>query len=287
MIIINLTGGLGNQLFQYALGRKLAITNNDVLKIDLQGLKPRKIKSVRRSFSLGEFNIKAELASPAEIDSLKYPYKIISRLTFWLKYRILKQSNLKFNPKILKIKPKVYLHGLWQSPLYFSDIRQYLLSELIPTNVTRVEASPTYNFIEETNSVSIHIRRGDYVSDKNAKYLLGLCSLTYYIESIERIKRVVKNPVFFIFSDDIPWVMKNLPVLGEYHYINDRTMNDVDQFWLMSRSKHHIISNSTYSWWAAWLNVNDKKIIVCPDPWYDNIICDPSLIAPEWIRLSK
>ena len=287
MIIINLRGGLGNQLFQYALGRKLAIVNDVTLKIDIGRLEVSKNSvSQPRSFLLEEFNIKAELASQEEIFSLKYQFTI-TRLADWFKFNILRQRNLVFNQEIIRVRPDVYLDGFWQSPRYFSDIRQYLLSELIPKNIEIMRAHSLYRLLEKTNSVSIHIRRGDYISNEKVKRRFGPCSLSYYINSIQKIMELINNPIFLIFSDDVSWVKENLPRLGQYHYVNDFMKDDIEQFWLMSCCKHNIISNSTYSWWAAWLNVNKNKVVISPTPWFNHISYDSALVLPEWIKLSK
>ncbi|MDR0428165.1 MAG: alpha-1,2-fucosyltransferase, partial [Dysgonamonadaceae bacterium] len=141
-----------------------------------------------------------------------------------------------------------------------------------------------YDIIKEENSISIHIRRGDYLSSSNINYVGNICNITYYIEAIKKIEQMVENPVFFIFSNDIKWAQENLQ-LANVHYIDWNKKEDSWQdMFLMSKCKHNIIANSTFSWWRAWLNQYVEKIIISPDLFYNGEKAT-DLIPESWIKI--
>jgi hypothetical protein len=281
-------GGLGNQLFQYALGRRLAIVNNDILKIDISGLSGRGGKKyISRNFMLDKFNIKAELASERECANLKYPHGLISYCSVLIKNFFGKNNQVTFNKNIFEIKKDCYLDGFWQSPLYFNCIRDILLNELTPKNKIYIESLYLYKKIDSLNSVSLHVRRGDYIENIKARRQIGECSLEYYKTAINKIKSVVKDAVFYVFSDDLNWAAKNFKDFPEIKFMSMDNIDDVEQFWLMKSCKHNIISNSSYSWWAAWLNSNENKVVVAPKNWFNKLPYDPDLLPSSWVLLEK
>jgi Glycosyl transferase family 11 len=288
MIIVNLKGGLGNQMFQYALGRNLAIKNDTTLKLDISSLSQAKeIGNIYRPFALDSFNIKNELATTTEIKTLGYPYGVFSKYIKLIKQKIFRQFNVVFAKKILDLKDNQYLEGFWQSPKYFESIREVLLNDFTLSQELSFTALAVQAQIISTTSVSVHIRRGDYVENKSVKNEFGICSISYYQKAIEHIYASVTNPTFFVFSDDIPWVKENIPLPVSAIYIQDPNISTVEELVLMSQCQHNIIANSSFSWWAAWLNQNPEKIVIAPTPWFDTIAYDKDLIPASWIQLPK
>jgi len=185
----------------------------------------------------------------------------------------------------LKKSSTLYLQGHWQLEEYFLDIRNLLLEEFTPAEELSNDSIDLLNEIEHTLSVSLHIRRGDYVNAPNFEP----CGLDYYLRSIDYISKQLEQPRYFIFSDDIEWAKSNFKTLKNVQFVAaDANRSLCQELWLMSKCKHHIISNSTYSWWGAWLNVSPQKIVVAPKRWYKNDDLEGKLktIALEsWIKL--
>lgn len=288
MIIVNLKGGIGNQMFQYAFGRKLALKNNDVLKLEIDGLgRANEVGDIYRPFSLEHLTIINEIATANEVSKIKYPFGLFSKGWRWFSLRILKRSNIVWNPKFLKKSGNIFLDGYWQSPKYFEDIRDTLLSEFRLHTPLSPAVTAFKDQIESNTSVSIHVRRGDYVKNPRVQKEFGICEASYYQSAIEHIKRTVERPTFFMFSDDITWVKENLPLPVSTVFVQDPTLRDVEELALMSMCTHNIIANSTFSWWGAWLNAHEDKIVVAPTPWFESQPFDAHLIPDTWIQLPK
>jgi hypothetical protein len=256
MIITNIIGGLGNQLFQYATGKRLADIHGVEHKIDITGFEEYKL----HAYSLDKFNISAPLATPEEITALRSNDRTyISEVSSFVDSRVLTAG------------PDTYLRGHWQSEQYFSDIRSSLLSEYTLRAPLNEADLSVLSLITSSHSVVIHIRRMDYAT--NAHH--GLCDLSYYDEAIAHTAQSVPEPTFFIFSDDPAWVKENLKTTFPCVYVdhNDATRNYADVY-LMSQCQHFIIANSTFSWWGAWMSTHEHKIIVAPKQWFRRPISD-------------
>ncbi|MBF05403.1 alpha-1,2-fucosyltransferase [bacterium] len=289
MIILNLKGGLGNQLFQYAFGRKLALKNGSALKLDIDGLeRANAVGDIYRPFSLGHFAVVKEIATTEEVRRFKYPYGIFSKLWRFVRFRILKKTNTQWDPKHINKTGDMYLDGYWQSPKYFEDIRDVLLKELrLTAAVSKIMTSYQLKIAAGT-SVSVHIRRGDYVKNPRVLKEFGICSLGYYKKAISYIQEHVTEPSFFIFSDDIAWAKENIPLSDNTTYVSDPALSTEEELVLMSNCSHNIIANSTFSWWGAWLNQNLEKIVVAPTPWFNkNNHLFKDLIPDSWIQLPR
>ncbi|HMO77665.1 MAG TPA: alpha-1,2-fucosyltransferase [Candidatus Paceibacterota bacterium] len=288
MIIINLKGGLGNQMFQYAFGRALSIKNNDILKLDIHSLdQAKRIGNIYRPFSLALFNIQQDLASLADIAASKKPEGLLTKITRRIKNSLWGDQTNLFKAEYLNQKGNLYLDGYFQSPLYFENIRDLLLKEF-----TLKVPLPEYgrNILEQmqlSNSVSLHIRRGDYLSNLIVKKQFGPCTKDYYQRAIDKLKTEVKDAKFFVFSDDIAWVKNNLELDEDTVFVSDPSLKDAEELSLMSQCQHNIIANSSFSWWGAWLNQNPSKLVIAPTPWFDTIDYDPNLLPSSWIQLAK
>jgi hypothetical protein len=288
MIIVKLKGGLGNQLFQYAYGRKLSIQAETELKLDI-GASPELFqKNAARSYRLDRFNIQAEIATLQEVEKLKYPMGLISRCVRAFEFRILNKHNIDFDRKCLKKKNNVYKDGFWQSEKYFADIRPALLSELTLAQPLSGDAQRAKVAIDESaGAVSLHVRRGDYISDPGTNRWHGnIATPEYYAKAVAFMSERVANMELFIFSDDIGWVKKNIPLPSSAVFVSTPAIADYEELVLMGLCRHHIIANSSFSWWGAWLNPRKDKIVIAPSRW-TNKIPDPhkNIIPPTWTRL--
>lgn len=288
MIIVNLKGGLGNQMFQYALGRHLAIKHNTILKLDTTSLtNAKELGNIYRPFALNDFSIQSEIATSAEIQKLRFPCGVFSKLKDTFTRKILRQGFVVFDEKVLNKKDNIYLDGYWQSPKYFEAIRDTLLTDFTLTSALSPSGELLKKHIEDTTAVALHVRRGDYVENKRVLKENGVCSVAYYQKAIETITAKVSNPTFFIFSDDIEWAKANLNLPIDSIFVSDSTLTAPQELFLMSICKHNIIANSSFSWWGAWLNQNRDKVVIAPTPWFDTIIYDQNLIPTSWIQLPK
>lgn len=290
MIIVRLLGGLGNQMFQYAIGRNLAHTNNTELKLDITGYEKQAGITLRK-YMLHVFNIQETLASKSEINKLKKNsliWKFVRKINpYFINNSYIEEKCFHFDPNILDISDNVYLNGSWQSEKYFSDISDIIRREFTLKNNPNKTSDQTLTTIDSVNSVSLHIRRGDYVSNPLASQILGLLSLDYYENALAFITKKVKNAQVFVFSDDIVWAKKNLKTTLPISFIDHNNENmDSEDLRLMIHCKHHIIANSSFSWWGAWLSDNSQKIVVAPKRWFSNPNLDTKdLIPQDWIIL--
>jgi len=283
MIAVKLMGGLGNQMFQYAIGRRLALHKNAELYLDLSFLNLREnVDYTLRKYELSRFKISAITKDVFFKDD--FISKAIHKLK---RIKYLVERNELFDPTILSEKRNVYLSGFWQSEKYFADIRQTLLEDFALQSSLSKDNMLLSQQIASVNSVSIHIRRGDYISNKNALSKHGVLGLDYYKNALNLIRSRVPNPVFYIFSDDINWIKQNLHI-EESHYIieHNKAEDSYLDMILMSTCKHNIIANSSFSWWGAWLNDYSEKMVIGPKNWFSDSTIDTSDIIPEsWIKM--
>lgn len=294
MVIVKLIGGLGNQMFQYAVGRGLAHKLGVELKLDISAF----VNHEMRKYSLGIFNIKENFASPKEILKLTVAYPgTIERMARWILDRragprqlpsfIREKKKCFFDPDILNLTGEVFLEGYWQSEKYFCDIDGIIRQEFTEKTSLTLKSKEFLRQIVSCESVNIHIRRGDYVSNPRTNAHHGTCSLDYYHRSVERITQAVKSPHFFVFSDEPEWACDNLKLDYQTTYIDHNGEDkDYEDLHLMSQCKYHIMANSSFSWWGAWLSNYPDKIVIAPKKWFNDYPTDTCDLCPEdWIRL--
>jgi len=287
MVIIKLIGGIGNQMFQYAMARAVAERNKAELGIDICWFDRYKNNLAPREYALDDFNISGKLLKTGIF------YRILSKLSFLENirppqrmYYIKEKQIFHFDPEVFKISGNVYLDGYWQTEKYFKDIEEIIRKEFTLKNPFNKIVSGIAEKISETNSVSLHIRRGDYVEDKITNQLHGVCSLDYYLKAINRILEKVSKPSFFIFSDDIEWAKNNLKLNYPIIFVSNNSIKDGEELLLMSKCKYNIIANSSFSWWGAWLNQNPQKIVIAPKQWFkDSSIKTDDLIPDSWQKI--
>jgi hypothetical protein len=295
MILIELSGGLGNQMFQYAFGYVLASKNNTILKIDNDffNKKEKKLSHTPRNFELYIFNNSYVFANSKEIssfDNLSLRNKFKKKLGFSYP-KIYQEKLFNFQPHLLTIKSNAFVKGYFQSYKYFEGFEKKIKKIFYLSENTLDEVSKKILVdIKCTTTISIHLRRGDYVSDTLIQQIHGNCSMEYYTKAINFIASKIMNNTLVFFSDDIEWVesqFENLPFSKIFVNHNFGVDSWRDLF-LMKSCNHNIIANSSFSWWAAWLNENPNKIVVAPKKWFAISEDDRNtndLIPPQWIRL--
>ncbi len=258
MIITKLNGGLGNQMFQYACGRAMAIRNKDALKLDISDFKSSRNSDTPRDYLLSHFNIQSDgIASPDEISAIKQPER--TQLPFY---------NIGFVPRIMHKKGDAYLDGYWQTERYFADCAEAIRQDLSLRNpMGRPGQSMEEEIRGEPDSVSIHVRRGDVARDASTNPYAGVTTFEYYAKALECVGMKLKKPHVFIFSDDPKWVAENIRIPFPSTAVSGAGIPDYEEIVLMSLCKHHIIANSTFSWWGAWLDSRPDKIVVAPKRW--------------------
>ena len=292
-IYARLIGGLGNQMFQYAAARALALRQKAEVRLDLSGFENYGL----RRYELDPYPIAATIATNEEIEAFKQPVaEILRQRARGLLDRVLgstprpihyREPHFHFDPQLAKQTPPVLLDGFWQSELYFRDIAGILRTELAPRDPLEAENAALAAEIDQVEAVSLHVRRGDYVSNTSTNAYHGVCSLDYYRAAITRMREHLVTPHLFVFSDDHAWARDNLKAGVAITYVtvnpSDRGFRDMQ---LMSRCRHHIIANSSFSWWGAWLNPRPNKIVVAPNRWFAASPNDTRDLLPlEWSRL--
>ena len=305
MFITEFSGGLGNQMFQYAFGRYMQTKYNDDLSANLYAYSQRHIEV--RDFMLKDFNISDNIVldykNPmTEIGILRKaiyyafyaPYKIINKLFKNKEYNIFKKLMVRIsnalgiyyvnastgyiNDKNSNFKNKLIL-GHWFWPEKVKAVDSIVRNELRVKTPLSEENAEFLQKIKSTNSVGVHIRRGDYI-----KYNMIICDISYYERCMGKIAQKVENPVFYIFSDDISWVKENLNTKDFNVVFIDNNNSSTDDMRLLYSCKHFIISNSTFSWWGAYLGDYEEKIVYAPSKWKNNMSGQDVLLLDEWIK---
>lgn len=292
MIVTKLIGGLGNQMFQYAAGRRTAIANKTGLKLDITGY-DHQVGITPRVYMLDMFHIRARIATRQDIELFKANSKGIVQRNWYRVKRALyrrhyfRQKSLAFSHEFLTIPDNSYLDGYWGSEKYFLDIGDIIHKDFMLKNKPNKANSELIQRIKSCNSISLHVRRRDYVLDKKTHAFHGVCGLGYYKKAISLTTKRVMNPIFFIFSDDPDWCMANLRFNYQTTYVTHNLgKHDYEEMRLMSACKHNIIANSSFSWWGAWLNNNPDKIVVAPKKWFNTAtINTQDLIPNSWIKI--
>jgi hypothetical protein len=290
MIIVKLKGGMGNQMFQYALGRALSLKYNVSLGLDLSYLlyvTPR-LGFTFRDYDLDIFNIKAEIISSPKIPFVNRFFKgKIGRLFDYARRFLFSnketEASWHFKPSILNIGPDAYLDGYWQSPKYFENIEDiiradFTLKNKLPTNIENLK-----EIIEKENSLCVHVRRGDYIKSK----VHNITGKEYYDNAVEKMKSLIMIDKIYVFSDDIKWCEENMKFDLPTMFVGNEYAGQKAEghMVLMSACKNFIIPNSSFSWWGAWLSNNPDKVVIVPKKWSGMKFVKFDIILKEWIRM--
>lgn len=289
MIVSHIIGGLGNQMFQYATGRALSLVHDVPLKLDISGFDGY---GLHQGFELKRvFNCAADIASEEDVRSMLgwQSMSVIKRVVARPNMAALRRSTFVVEPHfnywvgIKQTPDNCYLAGYWQSEQYFQTHTAAIRADFAFKLPLSDRNSKLALQITRGNTVSLHIRRGDYANNPKTTATHGLCSLDYYRAAIQHIAERVQSPHFFIFSDDIAWVKNNLTINFPHQYVDhNQGAESYNDMRLMSLCQHNIIANSSFSWWGAWLNTNAHKIVIAPKQWFANTTNVADLIPSTW-----
>ena len=284
MIVVALTGGVGNQLFQYAVARALALRRGVAVGLDTRWYRGRR----GRNYALDRFAIRTEPVDRGLLPARDG--KILGRLLAGRggRLKVHRETGLAFDPAVADLPDGSYLRGVFQSERYFADHEATIRRDLAFADPPDAANRALLAEIGEGLSVSLHVRRGDYVANPKIASVHGTLPLDYYARAVELIASGASgDPRLYVFSDDPAWAAENLD-LGLVTRIVDHNGNRAtEDLRLMAACRHHILANSSFSWWGAWLNPSADKIVVAPRPWFRDPALDDSTIVPErWVRLA-
>jgi len=292
MVISHILGGIGNQMFQYAAGRALSLTNSQRLLLDLSDFSDYRL---HHGFELSRvFNVTEERAGVLTVHQLLgwrangLAKKVLRRPQFvWLRTKkFVVEPYFNYWHDLFDLTDDCYLSGYWQSERYFKPFESVIRRDFTFREPLVGRNAELKLEIANTQSISLHVRRGDYVSDSKTGKIMDVCSLEYYHKAISYMVERIERPVFYVFSDDIPWVRQNLSVTFPCIYVDHNSQAEsYRDMQLMSLCRHHVIANSSFSWWGAWLSSNPDKIVIAPRSWFRNGNDDRDLIPDAWIRL--
>ncbi|MBQ9377901.1 MAG: alpha-1,2-fucosyltransferase [Schwartzia sp.] len=285
MILVEISGGLGNQMFQYACGKALALRNNDMLALDLSWYEV----PGRRDFQLTHYNISHVKCDNAGLLSLKTAHRCRRWIeSVFRKNRRIRENGFGYDGSVLSAKGNIYLQGYWQSEKYFLDCKEAIAKDFcLSEKLDRSNEEWADKIKSSRNSVSIHIRRGDYLSQPENREIYAELSVAWYCNALRIMEALLGEMNLFIFTNDIPWVRANFLFDAPMLFVdaNDEN-NGYKDMYLMSLCNHHIIANSTFSWWSAWLNRNPDKIVITPRKWFKKEDMNHDDLAPDdWIVL--
>ena len=279
MIITRLHGRLGNQMFQYAAARALALRSDVPVAVDARTARYRGEGVLTRVFDL-------PLSEPDTLPPSRHEAPL--RYVSWRYLRrppvLRRERGLGYNPEIENWRDGSYLHGYWQSERYFSDVAETIRKDFTFPAIPDPENAEMAARIGDTLSIALHVRRGDYV----ALEAHALCDQAYYGEALKRVlKGLEADPTVFVFSDDPGWARENLELPCTKVVVDHNgPERDFEDMRLMSLCDHNVIANSSFSWWAAWLNRNEHKRVAAPTRWFGNpSMHNPDILPEGWMRI--
>ena len=290
MIVVKLQGGLGNQMFQYALAKAMSKLHDSPFELDLEFLldrTPNKGKDfVFRDYDLNVFSITPDIASTGTARQYASP-------TFWEKVKagfkpktVYQESFFHFDAHALLAAPDVYLEGYWQSPKYFETIEKELREDFRFIHAIEDHSKKLLEQILQTDSICVNVRRADFLTNTYH----GVCGMSYFEPAIHHLASSLSNPKVFIFSDDPQWCLDNFKSKFSMEVVDHshKGFKFSNQLQLMAACKHFIIPNSTFAWWAVWLSNKKESKVIAPTHWFaDSAIDTRDLIPDNWMRFNN
>ena len=282
MIITNVGGGVGNQMFCYAVGRSLACRLNTELRLDISTFDSSPIP-IHYGYELKYFNISCEIATHEDVENIK---KInTQRGTNIGTERHYGHGDAKFMPEVLDYPDNVRLDGCWQTEKYFIDIENTIRNDFTLKELGGPVTKMWLDKIRATDcAVSLHVRHNDYIISFLRVTSIGMIPIEYYAHCVRLLQQQFDNGTLFVFSDDLEWTKHNLHFGTPIHFV-EGCERDVDEIFLMSQCKHNIIPHSTFAWWGAWLNQNPDKRVFAPEPWLKNNLYNHDIIPESWTKV--
>lgn len=293
MIIARLNGGLGNQMFQYANGKARALSVDSHLLLDISEFETYRL---HQGYELSKVFVGPfAVANKKQIKALKgssllgkMPLFNSKLSKLFIKKSLIQEPHFQYWSGITNVPDSSYLSGYWQSEKYFQNFQEQIAADFKFATPLQGMNEMLAAAIQEDGqtSISLHIRRGDYVTNPKTQTYHGVCSLEYYQKAITYFTERLEKVHFFIFSDDPEWVIQNLIMDHPHTFVSHNTgENSYNDMRLMSLCQHHIIANSSFSWWGAWLNPSKEKIVIAPKKWFHKNLNSADLIPHSWIRL--
>jgi hypothetical protein len=286
-IIVNLMGGLGNQMSQYAFGKMIEFTTAIPVKFDMRYFS---FKTREHEYELDKLSI-PHIERATFFDTIKHRSPIPNQLNYTRAYVC--EKTLAYDPNIITklqelqdTKESAYFDGYWHNERYFEPVKNILRNEFIPKSEMPDENKEIAIQINIKNSVALHVRRGNYITNPNASNFIGALDISYYKNAIEYMDEHVQNPYYFVFSNDPVWAHDNLNLGDRATFITNNANAPQEDISLMSLCDHFIIANSSFSWWGAWLSHRSDKIVLTPDPWFRNEKANSEFEIPKrWLKI--
>lgn len=305
MIITWLTGGLGNQMFQYAAGLALAEHRRTVLKLDVSWFKHDPAYEAHNRYALSCFNLTEQFATREELDRTRGVK--LTRTEQWsiavaraLRLRQYAQRyaepanwhqppTFAFYPEFFAQPDNTYLNGMFQSEKFFAPVADLLRLHFSFRYPPQPAVAAMEARIRSRPSAALHFRRGDYQRNATFAREIGALDLDYYRRAVQLLRERSPDATLYLFSDDIESVAREFTPEGPHEYVRCvKPWHAYDKIRLMSQCEHIAIANSTFSWWAAWLNPSPDKLVIAPDPWFDHSTNDGRDLVPAgWTKLPR
>lgn len=281
-VTVTLSGGLGNQMFQLAAGRALALREKANLSADITPL----LRYGQRTYGLGDFQLGPHVRLQAGAGSRRFGrLRRLARKIF-MGEQLFKEASFAYDGRILQVRAPALLDGYFQSERYFSDAATEVRTDFMPRQekLGDIEGLAA-RLLPGQPSVSLHVRRGDY-TDPAVMKVHGLMGADYYERALQLIAEKAGPCVVCVFTDDPAWVRANLSLPANARFVSEHTKSAMEDLMLMSRCSHHITANSSFSWWGAWLNPSEHKVVVSPARWFqpDSGIDARDLRPQGWLQ---
>jgi len=293
MIVTKIYGGLGNQMFQYAAGRALSLARNEALGLDTSEFGTYALHhgfELTRVFGLNTPQLSRlrlhqffgwHVLPLAQRLAARWPHSPLADK------RMIIEPHLDYWAGIVDVPAHAYLRGYWQSDRYFQACADIIRSDFQFRDPLQGQALTWAEHIQAVPAVSLHIRRGDYVANPTTLAYHGVCSPDYYRQAVDAMVAQVNRPEFFVFSDDLDWARENCKLPHPVHYVHGNVgVSSYRDMQLMSLCRHHIIANSSFSWWGAWLNARTDKRVMAPAHWFAARPTPKGLHPDTWTVLS-
>jgi len=291
-VIVRLMGGLGNQLFQYATGHAMARRLGVPLLLDRTFLdsRPPGMDWTPRGFDLDVFRAPMTFADTAEVERLRRPidrrlHRHLHHRFPWLYPDVQLERAPGYDPAILRHKAPLYLEGFFQNERYFAEVADELRSELfVPREQPDARNAALLSAVTSGITASVHVRRGDYVSNAASNRFHGVCAPDYYARAAAELVERHGVERFFVFSDEPDWTRANLALPRPAEHVSHNTGKAAHwDLFLMKHCRHHIIANSSFSWWGAWLDARPGRMVIAPAQWFaGNGTPASAIIPPSW-----
>jgi hypothetical protein len=289
-----LLGGLGNQMFQYAAARALADRTGSQLLLDVGEFANYTLRRYELDAMSVRARVEGDATQPAAPPPPPGPLALAAK-GLWRRLfpdlpegvPLYRERSFAFDAGLLQQRPPVQLEGYWQSEKYFHDAADAIRRDFTVAGEPDAGNRAVLQRMQGTTPVSLHVRRGDYVTNATTAAYHGTCSPEYYRQAVDHIARRCGPVTLFVFSDDQDWTRANLPFPHPTVHVDcnppDRGVWDMH---LMKHCRHHVVANSSFSWWGAWLNPSPDKIVVAPRRWFTDPAIDTSDLVPAgWVRI--